>query len=179
MRTHSGDNGLTESFGGGRISKAAPSVQVLGDLDELNAFLGAAILTLPDSCADIKSRLIATQQFLFVIGGAFYTGSVGSDSAKVVEATLALGSESDALQSAASPIFSFEPPGGSAASVALNIARTVCRRAERSAMAFFENKFPDDIALPDYDSALLAYLNRLSDYLYSAGRTANSRAGAI
>ena len=173
MRTHGGDNGLTEAFGGARVSKASAGVRALGELDELNAFLGAAVLALPDACAGIRARLLAEQQFLFTVGGAFYTGCGAAVFAKVAEETRMLGAESDALHEAAGAAFGFEPPGGNAASVALNIARAVCRRAERSAAAFFEEKFPGS-APPEHDAALLAHLNRLSDYLYNAGRAANA-----
>jgi len=165
MKKHNGDDGMTETRrGGGRVSKASPCVHLLGDLDELNAFLGAAVLALPDSCADIRRRIVAGQEFLFVVGGVLYGGCGDAEIAKIREETRVLGEESERLADETGRRAGFEAPGGNAASVALDIARTVCRRAERSAVASGD-------AAPD----LTVWLNRFSDYLHNAARAAKVR----
>jgi cob(I)alamin adenosyltransferase len=173
MRIHHGDDGLTEAFGGTRVSKASPSIQASGDLDELNAFLGAVIPTLPEHCADIKAQVIAEQKFLFVIGAVFYEGCEDATLSKIMNAGRVLGEESERLEDETGGWSGFEAPGGCAASIALNIARAVCRRAERSAVAVLSSSFFGF----SIGSPLIAYLNRLSNYLYYAGRAVNARAG--
>lgn len=169
--TKTGDRGDTGLFGGARVSKASARVEAYGNLDELNAVLGVCRAQgLP---AEIDAVVASAQVDLFALGAELATVSGKEESlgiALVGGAEIArLEGAIDASEEALPPLKSFVLPGGTAGAASLHLARTVCRRAERSL-----------VALRDQDPVrgeLVIYLNRLSDLLFSLARQANHRAG--
>ena len=168
--TKTGDRGDTGLFGVARVSKASARVEAYGNLDELNATLGVCRAHgLPP---EIDAALASAQVDLFALGAELATVSGKEDTlgiALVGDADIArLEAAIDASEATLPPLKSFVLPGGSPGAAALHLARTVCRRAERSL-----------VALRDQDPVrgeLVIYLNRLSDLLFSLARQANLRA---
>jgi cob(I)alamin adenosyltransferase len=146
--TRTGDTGETALFGGGRVSKDHPRTSAYGDVDELNSAIGVVRATAPEP------------------------EKVAKAIAKAVLPPERVASFEQAMDDAEGelpPLRAFVLPGGTPKAAALHLARTVCRRAERSV-----------VRLAREDSApveILAYLNRLSDLLFTLARLANHRAG--
>ena len=170
--TRRGDRGETDLFGGGRVAKDDLRVAAYGDVDELNACVGVAASATEH--ADLRSCLQEIQNSLFDLGSQLATPRAterkknplpGVDLARVEE----LEREIDRFEEELEPLESFILPGGSAAAAALHHARTVCRRAERSAVSLD--------CTESLDPAIVQYLNRLSDLLFTLARVANSRSG--
>jgi len=165
--TRTGDKGETSLFGGSRVSKNDPRIEAYGTIDELNSHLGlcrAAKLAAP-----IEAELDRAQSDLFDIGA--YLAAPGSDRFSSVSPDRVgdLERAIDAMESALQPLKTFIVPGGSEAAARLHVARTVCRRAERRVIAL------DDAS--EEMLATIAYLNRLSDFLFVAARVANQLQG--
>ncbi len=165
--TRTGDAGETSLFGGSRVAKNDPRIEAYGTIDELNSFLGVARASWPTS--PIDAQLQAVQSDLFDIGA--YLASPGSDRFHGVDPhrIAELEEAIDSMETELQPLTNFIVPGGSPAAAQLHVTRTVCRRAERRVVAL-------------HDSAAemrttIAYLNRLSDYLFVAARFANLRQG--
>jgi cob(I)alamin adenosyltransferase len=172
--TKTGDAGTTGLFGGGRVPKDDARVDAYGDVDELNAVLGAARATGPMPRVD--EVLVAVQRDLFAIGALLATPDVEKmhahltkariDDARIEELERAI----DACDNELEPLKAFIVPGGTPKAAALHVARTVCRRAERKVV-----HLQHSVELP---KLTVVYLNRLSDLLFSLARVANKRAGA-
>ena len=176
--TKTGDDGETGLYGGVRVSKAHARVAAYGDVDELNAALGAARASLAQTSdgGDLVAMLEQIQRDLFALGSRLADPShkIASrvDKAVVQAADIArLESWIDQLDAALPPLRRFILAGGSPAGAALHLARTVCRRAERAMVALRA----DDAAA--FEPDLLVYVNRLSDLLFVMARAANQRAG--
>ncbi|HET7602035.1 MAG TPA: cob(I)yrinic acid a,c-diamide adenosyltransferase [Gemmatimonadales bacterium] len=171
--TKTGDTGETGLFGGGRVPKDHPRVAAYGDVDELNATIGVVRATAPDFEAAL---LEAIQRDLFSIGGHLATPDPDKvkkalaraqfDEARVTALEAAIDSATAQLP----PLRAFILPGGAPASAALHVARTVCRRAERSVV-----HLASQAPVP---GLFIVYLNRLSDLLFTLARLANKNAGA-
>ena len=169
--TRAGDAGTTRLASGEPVSKASPRVAAYGDVDELNAVIGLVRLgTSADETLDpILARI---QNDLFDLGADLATPSQKEGAPQALRIVAGqvqrLEKEIDALNAHLSPLQSFVLPGGSPAAAHLHHARTVCRRAERTAVAF----------LPEEGSGAhaeaLRYLNRLSDLLFVMARAANA-----
>lgn len=172
--TKTGDAGETGLFGGGRVSKADARVCAYGDVDELNAVLGWALVHVAD--AEIRARLELVQKDLFTLGAHLATPrATGSRPqpqlpALPAERITAMESWIDSAEAELPGLRSFILPGGSAGGAALHLARTVCRRAERAVVGLAAHE--------PIDSTVIVYLNRLSDFLFDMARLANHRAGA-
>ena len=170
--TRSGDDGSTGLFGGQRVRKHHPRVEAYGAIDELNAVLGLAQAELAETL--LGAVLQGIQARLFDLGADLATppGSAASDHlARVPEAwSQALEAEIDAMDAELAPLSRFILPGGSAGAAWLHLARTVCRRAERRAVEAVD-------AGEAISPAAIAYVNRLGDWLFTAARLANARAG--
>jgi cob(I)alamin adenosyltransferase len=168
--TKTGDGGETGLFGGPRVRKSDPRVEAYGDLDELNAAVGAARAVVEDP--EIDAELRRVQAELFCVGAELATphGAKARTAIPPVDAawTARLERAIDAWEAALPPLTRFVLPGGTRTAAALHVARTVCRRAERRAVAL--------AAEVEVDARVLAYLNRLSDLLFVAARLANRRA---
>ena len=163
--TRTGDKGETSLFGGSRISKNDPRIEAYGTIDELNSFLGLARSSWMES--PIDAQLNRVQSDLFDIGA--HLASPGSERYSSVAATriAELEQSIDAMESELQPLKTFIVPGGCAAAAQLHVARTVCRRAERRLIALGDSSAETQTTI--------AYLNRLSDFLFVAARLANRR----
>ncbi len=170
--TRTGDGGTTRLVTGETVSKASLRVEAFGGVDELNAALGLVRLhTQGETTLDpILGRI---QNDLFDLGADLATPRGPAEAPKALRIVQSqvdrLEAEIDDLNASLSALTSFVLPGGAAASAYLHMARTVCRRAERAAVAF-----GDADASGAHDSAL-RYLNRLSDLLFVAARFANDK----
>lgn len=165
--TRTGDDGTTGLVDGSRLPKHALRMQAVGEVDETNAALGSAAVMAEDF---LHADLVRFQNDLFDLGADIATpGSdfTPSDTVlRIVPAQVAhVETRIDALNEALEPLTSFVLPGGSELAARLHVARTVARRAERCLTALAE-------AEPVNPSAL-AFINRLSDYLFVAARVAN------
>ena len=172
--TKTGDTGETGLFGGGRVRKDHPRTQAYGEVDELNSAVGLARATAP---ADLFDQLLeAVQRDLFSIGGRLATPEpekVAKSMAKAVlppERAESFERVMDDAERELPPLRAFVLPGGIPKASALHLARTVCRRAERSVVHLAH----DEAVAPE----ILVYLNRLSDLLFTLARLANHRAGS-
>lgn len=161
--TKTGDQGTTSLFGGKRVSKADLRIDTYGTVDELNAYIGL----LRDQEVNQKRHhfLIEVQDRLFTIGSILATDP---DNTKVKIPHLeetdidVLEKEIDVIDAALPPMRFFVLPGGHSAVSHCHIARTVCRRTERLAIALHANE--------PIDPLVIQYLNRLSDYLFMLSR---------
>jgi cob(I)alamin adenosyltransferase len=171
--TRTGDQGTTGLLGGGRVPKDHPRVAAYGDVDELNAAIGMARGTAPADFADPLLEVI--QRDLFALGGHLATPDPGKVAKALERATLSEGRIQeferaiDAADAELPPLRAFVLPGGSPKAAALHLARTVCRRAERSVV-----RLAQESQVPPL---FTVYLNRLSDLLFTLARLANHRAG--
>jgi cob(I)alamin adenosyltransferase len=169
--TRTGDDGDTGLFDGTRVPKNDPRVAAYGDVDELNAWLGFVRASLTDDALGAKLEQI--QRDLFALGARLADPS-HKIASRVTKAAITASDIArleewiDLLESELPPLRRFILAGGSVGGAALHVARTVCRRAERSIVALG----PDAVE-PD----LLVYVNRLSDLLFVMGRAANRRSG--
>ncbi len=172
--TRTGDAGETGLMGGGRVAKDHARVAAYGDVDETSAAIGMARSTAPADLAD--ALLASVQRDLFAIGGALATPRPerlhAAQRDKVVvapERVAALERAIDEADGELPALAAFVLPGGSPKAAALHLARTVCRRAERSVVALSHAE--------PVGAEVLVYLNRLSDLLFTLARLANHRAG--
>jgi cob(I)alamin adenosyltransferase len=170
--TKRGDQGETDLLGGGRVSKDDMRVEAYGAVDELNACLGQCAAATAHE--DLRGLTLSIQSMLFDLGGYLAapddarrekSGVVQPESSDIE----ALETHIDALEEELEPLKCFILPGGAAAAAAYHLARTVCRRAERRAVALCRAE--------PLSAESLRYLNRLSDLLFVMARVENRRAG--
>jgi cob(I)alamin adenosyltransferase len=168
--TKTGDSGETGLFGGPRVKKSDPRVEAYGEVDELNAAIGAARATVEDP--EIDGQLAKIQEELFCVGAELATphGAKARASIPPVDAAWSARLERamDAWDGELPALSKFVLPGGTRSAAGLHLARTICRRAERRVVSL--------AAEVEVEPAVLAYLNRLSDFLFVAARVANHRA---
>jgi cob(I)alamin adenosyltransferase len=170
--TRTGDLGETGLADGSRVRKDHPLSRAIGDVDEANSAIGVALLHITDARASARLRTI--QNELFDLGADLATP--GKDFApsdmvlRIVQPQIErIEREIDAMNEGLEPLRSFILPGGTAGAAHLHLARTIVRRAERSAVAASAEMPLNPLAL--------AYLNRLSDFLFVAARQLASREG--
>ena len=168
LYTKGGDKGETGLIGGDRVGKEHPRVGAYGEVDELNAWLGAAATACDDE--DWRGRLHAMQEKLFDVGAALANPSAEGSPPPISDADVArLEAWIDAATEAVTPLKQFILPGGCELASRFHVARTVGRRAERAVVALSRHS--------TVDGGVLVYLNRLSDLLFAWARLANARAG--
>lgn len=171
--TRTGDAGTTRLATGEPVGKTHPRVAAYGAVDETNACLGLVRLhTGGDTVLD--AILARAQNDLFDLGADLATPENGEKLAweplRILETQVTrLEQEIDLLNGELSDLTSFVLPGGTPAAAALHLARTVCRRAEREAVALAA--IEGEVVSP----AAVKFLNRLSDLLFVAGRWANDK----
>ncbi|MGV6826309.1 MAG: cob(I)yrinic acid a,c-diamide adenosyltransferase [bacterium] len=157
ITTGSGDDGTTGIADGSRLGKDDPLMHAIGDIDELNASLGLLISAIEET--SFRDSLHEIQQALFNVGGELsLPGTAMIDKTQL--ATLEQWSE--VLNAQLPPLKEFVLPGGNEACARAHVARTVCRRAERSLVALSRQK--------PVNSVTLVYINRLSDALFNLAR---------
>lgn len=172
--TRRGDQGLTSLVGGQRVSKDALRIESYGTVDELNSFVGLAVISASarpetSSLADI---LVRVQHELFNLGSILATlpEDVHPRQPQVTAVEIEqLEREIDEANQVLSPLRSFVLPGGSRLNAELHVCRTVCRRAERIVVALMQHESVPELAV--------GYLNRLSDALFVWSRWASHVAG--
>ena len=165
--TGRGDDGETDLHGGTRVSKTDPRIEAYGTVDELNALLGTARPTGHD---DVDERLGRVQNHLHVVQAELANPDGGGDGPRIDEADVGtLEDWIDEADAELEPLRSFILPGGGEAGARLHHARAVCRRAERRVVSLAEAE--------PVETALLHYLNRLSDVLFTFARLVNAREG--
>ncbi|NCN85170.1 MAG: cob(I)yrinic acid a,c-diamide adenosyltransferase [Sphingomonadales bacterium] len=170
--TKTGDDGTTGLVDGSRIAKNDPRMAAIGDVDELNSALGVAICEITDDALVQELRMV--QNDLFDLGADLATPAKAGDDFAPLEMTLRivpaqverLESKIDAATAELDPLTSFILPGGAKSAAAVHLARAIARRAERTCVAAAQE-------MPLNPHAL-AYINRLSDYLFVLGRALNS-----
>ena len=159
--TRTGDKGAAGLVDGSRVSKASARLAAIGDVDEANASIGMAIALLHDD--SLSEQLRRVQNELFDLGADIATPGNVEGALRIIGGQVdRLEHEIDEMNAGLEPLRSFILPGGSPEVAALHLARTVVRRAERSAVALSESA--------QINPAALAYLNRLSDLLFVAAR---------
>lgn len=169
--TKTGDSGETSLFDNTRVSKADTRVDAYGEVDEVNACLGAARAAGMDD--DMAALVESLQKDLFALGARLADPSariaprvekavIGDAAVERLEHAI------DRLEETLPPLRRFILPGGSTAGAMLHLARTVCRRAERRVVA---------LGADAVEPALVVYLNRLSDLLFVMARAVNHRSG--
>ena len=173
--TKTGDQGETSLFGGGRVPKDDLRVRAYGDVDEANAAIGlAASLDPAEFAADVLQTI---QRDLFTVGAELATpdptklgkalartgAAIGTSEVRALEDVI------DAHEATLRPLKNFILPGGTPKAAAFHLARTVCRRAERSVVALSRDQM--------INPAIVHYLNRLSDLLFVLARAVNAQAG--
>ncbi len=166
LYTRKGDAGETSLLSGGRVRKEDDRVEAYGTVDELSSLLG--LLRSERLSEDIEDRLTAVQRSLFAVGAALADPEArvkhdpGSWDAGAIEGWI------DEMDEELAPLQSFILPGGSRVAAVSHVARTVCRRAERRVGALMggEGEVPEGV---------VAYLNRLSDALFTLARLVNAR----
>lgn len=170
--TRTGDDGTSGLVDGSRLPKGDALFAAMGDVDEANSAIGLAALAVE---GELSRRLLTIQNDLFDLGADLATpAGTGPDpfapgemELRIVPAQVErLESEIDAMNEGLEPLRSFILPGGSEAAARLHIARAIARRAERSAVAARQGRLINPLAL--------AYLNRLSDWLFVAARHVNA-----
>jgi len=166
--TKKGDSGDTSLYGGERVSKSSSRIEVYGTVDELNSFVGlAASYGLSEKG---KKYLRKVQELLLVLGADLATPAskknrinrISDENIQFLENVI------DDLDENLEPLKNFIIPGGSQAGATLHVARTICRRAERSAV---KCKKTEDIS-----ELTLKFLNRLSDLFFMMARYENKEA---
>lgn len=168
--TKTGDKGKTGLFGGQRVSKDSLRVSAYGGVDELNALIGVARSHGVDEQLDACLHRI--QNELFILGSDLATPGESDYIPRMKDDyTTQLEQEIDQFEQEIPPLRQFILPGGAQGASYLHLARTVCRRAERHVVSLRDT--PDE----PLNEAVLPYLNRLSDWLFTVARLANARAG--
>ncbi len=170
--TRTGDKGTSSLFTGKRVSKSDPIFEVLGSVDILSSAIGLSTASLIKNTPTIQ-QLISIQSRLQDLNSHIATPRSDKITKGVLARTLfsyshveQLEKWIDGMDTELTPLTKFILPGGSLASAHLHISRGFCRSAERRCVELFEID-------SNYDVSVLKYLNRLSDYLFTAARFAN------
>jgi cob(I)alamin adenosyltransferase len=170
VSTRTGDAGLTRLGGGGSISKADARVEAYGAIDELNTVIGLARAHCDD--AGITTEIRDIQRELFAVGSAISTRP--QTNKPIPDVTKAMVARLDALverfESEPGILRDWSIPGECAQSAAFDVARAICRRAERAAVRYVSG---GGVVQP----TVLEYLNRLSDVLWLSARVIEARRG--
>jgi cob(I)alamin adenosyltransferase len=168
--TRLGDSGETHLGDMSRVTKTHPRIEAYGTIDELNAQIGLT-MTVAGLPGDYRKWLAHIQNDLFDVGADLSAPEEAADGSRsrrerlrvAPEQTAWLEQRCDEVNETLEPLRSFVLPGGTVAAAHLHVCRTVCRRAERAAVACGEDCSPE----------ALRYLNRLSDLLFILSRSAN------
>lgn len=167
--TKTGDTGHTGIYGGERRSKSDLRIQCIGEIDELNAAIGTVAVGAAEKFPEWNLQRVQSQ--LFNIGAELAMTELGKRPQIAFDADLIEELERSIDEQTASlePLRNFILPGGTELSARLHMARTICRRAERSLVKLNESE--------PLRSVILVYINRLSDWLFVCSRTANASDG--
>jgi cob(I)alamin adenosyltransferase len=177
--TGSGDRGKTSLFSGERVSKDQKRIEAYGDVDELNAALGALATSMPREQTQLHEEIQGIQSDLFHVGAWLATTpdspslevlkKIGPGRVQILEAAI------DRMEQSLPALKEFILPGGHVAASWAHIARTVCRRVERRVVALSHD--PAEYKSPDELIGVMTFFNRLSDYLFVLARYLNQVTG--
>ena len=178
--TQTGDRGKTGLFSGERVPKSHQRIEAYGDVDELNAVLGALRAHLRPDSHELIEELVGIQSELFHIGAwlattpgspsAAHLKEISMDCAKDLELSI------DRMENGLPPLKDFILPGGHITAAWAHVARTVCRRAERHVVRLsFKSADSEGEEKPYW--GVIMFLNRLSDYLFMLARYLNRKEG--
>ena len=162
--TRTGDDGTTELSNHERIDKSDIRIKAMGDIDELNSILG--LLRANNISNEISGYLLNIQHRLFDIGAELAipgNAVISSESVKKLEDLI------DNFNSELPALKEFVLPGGSISASICHVARTICRRSERTLVLLARNK--------PFNAETLRYINRLSDLLFIFARVLNKKDG--
>jgi len=167
--TKTGDKGETGLVGGSRISKASSRINAIGDVDELNAAIGVARTESTNN--ELDPMLAWLQSALFDLGAELASPPGGriSHSPLPADASSRLEQDIDRQTEGLPQLQNFILPGGSKLAAHLHLARCISRRAERSCLTLHSDE--------PLRQELLVFMNRVSDWLFVAARTANQLEG--
>lgn len=171
IATKHGDNGKTGLIGGERVSKADLRVEAYGTIDELGSVMGFARSICED--AEVRELTKFVQRELFTVSGSVanpVVNEVSPNTYVTPEMVEALTEHVQRIESTEGILSDWSLPGEHAAAAAYDVARTVCRRAERAVIRLAESG-------GEINPQVVPYLNRLSDLLWLAGRLLELRAG--
>jgi cob(I)alamin adenosyltransferase len=172
--TKTGDDGTSSLFSGERVKKNHPRLQAYGTLDELNSYLGLLISQL-DKFTDIQNQLWEIQSDLLYFGGWIATSPDSENIKRLKPITQDkisfLENAINVMQNSIPPINTFILPGGDFSAALAHVARTICRRAEREIIQFYQQS-TNSLYHENIEKSVI-YLNRLSDYLYILARFIN------
>ena len=177
--TGGGDRGKTSLFSGERVAKSDDRVEAYGEVDELNAVIGALSASLPREQEPLRGELHQIQKDLLTVGALLAT-TPDAPHFKALdridpERILALEAAMDLMDRELPPLKTFILPGGSMPAAWAHVARTVCRRAERRIIRLGPGRAVD--SEPESQQNLLTYINRLSDYFFMVARICNTAVG--
>jgi cob(I)alamin adenosyltransferase len=171
--TKTGDKGNTSLIGGTKVPKNDIRIETYGTVDELNSWIGLVNDQLNDN--DLKTELREIQDRLFTIGSSLATDAEKESKMKLPDLYASdvefLEKKIDEMTGQLPVMKSFILPGGHVAVSSIHIARCVCRRVERLAVAMKEEGL-------FVDEKIIIYINRLSDYLFTLARFAAQKLGA-
>ncbi len=164
--TGRGDEGMTDLRDMSRVSKTSPRIEAYGTVDEVNSLIG---IVRPSGHEDLDENLEAIQNHLHIIQADFASPDKSDPDTPHIEAhhVELLEDWMDEFDEELEPLRSFILPGGSVPGAKLHHARSVCRRAERRAVALASDE--------PVNEASVTYLNRLSDALFVLARVVNQR----
>jgi cob(I)alamin adenosyltransferase len=171
IATKHGDKGDTGLIGGTRVSKADVRVEAYGTVDELGASMGFARSICED--AEVRELTKSIQRELFTVAGAIASPAGGAESKTTYvtpEMVEALTTHVTRIEATEGILSDWSLPGEHAAAAAYDVARTICRRAERAVVRLSETGV-------EVNPQVVPYLNRLSDLLWLMGRLLELRAG--
>jgi cob(I)alamin adenosyltransferase len=180
--TRTGDDGETSLFGGGRVPKDHLRVEAYGTVDELNAALGLAILSVEVTAT--RDRIGLLQHDLFAIGAHLATPppAEGRRAPELPPLPLARIAEMEAwidqAETELPPLRAFILPGGSRGAAELHLCRTICRRAERGLLPLLRSA-GENGPQEEGPAFALRFLNRLSDLLFVLARFENLRSRVL
>jgi cob(I)alamin adenosyltransferase len=166
--TKTGDKGETGLFGGEHVSKDSPRISAYGTVDELNSFIGLAVTKVKSE--DVKKSLLKIQNYLFTVGADLATPENNKTKKLHIQRTPSTFYEEmekmiDEYEKQLDELKNFILPGGAESAALLHICRTICRRAEREAVALKKS-----VTIGDN---IIIFLNRLSDLLFVLSRFEN------
>lgn len=176
--TKTGDDGSTGLGTGERVPKQSLRIAAYGTVDETNATIGMVRIHMGGGQPGLDAKLVRIQNDLFDLGADLCVperpgptdAAPARQALRIIQTQVErIEREIDALNAELSPLRSFVLPGGSPAAAALHVARTVSRRAERL-MVELAAREPGSVGAP-----ALAYINRVSDFLFVASRYVNDR----
>lgn len=162
--TRTGDSGTTGLAGGARVDKDDKLLYAIGDIDELNSQLAILACHLPD---EFSGEIKSIQNDLFDVGAELSVGQAITKQASIDRLEQSL----DIMNQSLTPLKEFILPGGGLAASHCHVARAICRRAERALVSANKER--------SLSAVLLAYVNRLSDYLFVLARAISQQTGEV